>query len=121
MVRRGRMVKAEQFSDAASTVSELAVEAADVGDAYVTLCVHAGIAASDVICAARLGRYSRGENDVEAVRLLGLADADIAKHLQTLLGMKTVAGYSHMPVSGERVRRAARAMDALMEAARAIR
>jgi NTP pyrophosphatase (non-canonical NTP hydrolase) len=57
-IRQGRMVKAQQFADAATLVQNLAEEAGDVADAYITLCVHAGIAASDVICCARLGRYA---------------------------------------------------------------
>jgi len=46
-VRRGRMAKAEQFAGAALSIQELADDSADVADAYVTLCVHAGIAAAD--------------------------------------------------------------------------
>jgi hypothetical protein len=42
VVRSGRMAKAEQFADAAAVVHEFASEAADIADAYVTLCVHAG-------------------------------------------------------------------------------
>ncbi|MBO0901165.1 hypothetical protein J1G43_14455 [Cellulomonas sp. zg-ZUI22] len=61
VMRRGRLVKAEQFADAAVAVEMLADQASDVADAYVTLGVHAGIAAADVVCAARLGEYSRGE------------------------------------------------------------
>lgn len=59
-VRRGRMNKATQFIEAADLVRELADEHRDVADAYVTLCVHAGIAASDVICCARLGENAQG-------------------------------------------------------------
>ncbi len=66
----GRRRKARQFWDAASVVRGLADEAADVADAYVTLLVHAGIAASDVICCARLGEHAQGDNHVEAVALL---------------------------------------------------
>jgi hypothetical protein len=62
VVRSGRMAKAKQFADAAAVVHELPSEAADIADAYVTLCVHAGIAGGDVICCARLGEYSRGES-----------------------------------------------------------
>jgi len=40
-------------------ISELADEHEDVADAYVTLCVHAGIAASDVICCATLVETAR--------------------------------------------------------------
>ena len=120
-IRRGRLSKAEQFADAAIAVDLLADEAADVADAYVTLCVHAGIAAADAICAARLGEYSRGESHDEAVTLLATIDKALAAHLRALLTVKTLAGYSHTPVSGERARRAGRAMDALVEAARATR
>ena len=49
------MAKAKQFVEAAETVESLADDANDVADAYVTLCVHAGIAAADVICCKRLG------------------------------------------------------------------
>lgn len=39
--RRGRMAKATQFAAAAHDVLDLADEAADVADAFVTLAVHA--------------------------------------------------------------------------------
>lgn len=39
-VSRGRMAEAEQFAAAAVVVHELADEAAEIADAYVTLCVH---------------------------------------------------------------------------------
>jgi len=73
-MRRGRLRKAEQFLQAADTVRELADEHQDMADAYVTLCVHSGIAAADVICCARLGEHSQGDNHNEAVTLLKRAD-----------------------------------------------
>ncbi|WP_282945331.1 hypothetical protein [Cellulomonas endometrii] len=115
------MAKAEQFAEAAASVHDLADEASEVADAYVTLCVHAGIAAGDVVCAARLGRYSRGEDHAAAVTLLASVDKEAATHLRALLAMKTLAGYSHQPVSRDRAVRAGRAMDALMRAARSTR
>ncbi len=51
---KGRLAKAEQFLDAAATVRDFADDEADVGDALVTLCVHAGIAAARLSSAARL-------------------------------------------------------------------
>jgi hypothetical protein len=66
----GRRAKAVQFLTAAEEIMDLADDAADIGDAYVTLCVHAGIAASDTICAHRLKRYNSGDNHHEAVALL---------------------------------------------------
>jgi len=113
------MTKAEQFADAAALLDEFASEATDIADAYVTLCVHAGIAGGDAICCARLGEYSRGENHSEAVKLLATVDRPAAKNLQVLLDMKTRAGYSHSPVSRDQVVRAGRAMEGLLLAARA--
>ncbi len=37
----GRLRKAEQFLDVAETIQDLADNEADVGDAFVTLCIHA--------------------------------------------------------------------------------
>jgi len=112
------MAKAQQFADAATVVRDLAEEAADVADAYVTLCVHAGIAASDVICCARLGRYAQGEGHHEAVDLLKAAAPGLERHLATLLGMKTKSGYSHEPATAGEIRRAGRAVEALLGEAR---
>lgn len=100
---------------------DLADEAGDVADAYVTLCVHAGIAAADVICGARLGVHARGESHADAIALLARADKAAPKHLDTLLRMKTRAEYSHTPVSRDRAVRAGRAVDALLETARRLR
>jgi dihydropteroate synthase len=113
-IRQGRMVKAQQFADAATLVQNLAEEAGDVADAYITLCVHAGIAASDVICCARLGRYAQGEGHHEAVALLKTAAPGIERHLAALLGVKTKSGYSHLRATAGEVRRAGRAVEALL-------
>lgn len=61
-IRRGRLAEAEQLAAAATVVQDLADESEAVGDAFVTLCVHAGIASADVICATRLGEHARGEH-----------------------------------------------------------
>ncbi len=116
-VRRGRLRKATQFLDAAHLAWDFADED-DIADAYITLCVHAGIAAADVICCARLGEHSQTENHNEAAAHLGKADRDSVKHLRTLLGMKTKAGYSHTPATTAECRRAGRAAEALLETAR---
>lgn len=112
--RAGRLAKANQFAGVARDVLDLADEAHDVADAFVTLAVHAGIAASDVICCARLGVYHHGDRHDDAVALLGSADRASARHLSVLLQMKTLAGYSYTPVSGEKRVKAERAMDALV-------
>lgn len=50
------MRKAEQFYAAAETIRDVADDEAETRDAFVTLCVHAGIAAADVLCCLSLGR-----------------------------------------------------------------
>jgi hypothetical protein len=89
-------------------------------DAFVTLCIQAGIAASDVICCARLGQHGQGPDHNEAVTLLSQDDSDSVKHLRVLLGMKTKAGYSHTGISAADAQRAGRAADALVETARRV-
>jgi hypothetical protein len=119
-MKRGRLRKAEQFIDAARTVEALANEGDDVADAFVTLLVHAGVAAADVVCCAVLAEHAQGENHIDAVGLLHRADPSLSVHLRTLLGMKTDAGYSHLPISATDRKRAWRAASTLAEAARTV-
>lgn len=118
--RHGRMRKAEQFLLAAETIAEVLDEQddPDISDAYVTLCVHAGIAASDVACCKRLGVHSKGQDHAAAIGLLGQVDRKASQQLGVLLGMKEKAGYSARPVSGTDRKRAVRAATALVELAR---
>lgn len=101
-VRAGRLRKAEQFLTVAAETLDLAGEQHDVGDAYATWCVTAGIAAADVICCA----------------LLKQADKMAARHLDTLLGMKTKAAYTSTAVNADDIKRAERAAMWLVESAR---
>ena len=114
----GRRRKAEQFALAAQAIHEVADGDSELDDDYVTLCVHAGIAAADVICMRRLDRYSRSKHHDDAAALLAQVDRALGKHLADLLGMKSRAGYSTLPVRARDVTRAARAMQALIDAAR---
>jgi hypothetical protein len=115
-IRAGRLAKAKQFLAAAGLIEDSA--SGDVADAYVTLCVHSGIAAADVICCARLGRYAHGDSHAEAIALLRKARAaDSARRLEVLLGMKSKAGYTHLPSSTTDLKRAGRAAKDLVEAA----
>ena len=115
-MRAGRLAKAKQFLQAAELIEPS--EADDIADAYVTMCVHAGIAAADVICCARLGRHHQGDNHTEAVALLKKAGAtDEAKRLATLLSLKSKAGYTHLPSSSADVKKAGRSAKELVEAA----
>jgi len=114
----GRTKKAHQFLEAAETIRELAANEADVGDAYVTLCVHAGIAAADVLCCRALGYHVQGESHAEAIAELGRVGKDHARALGSLLKIKTRAGYGDTPVSAEQRRRAGRAARQLVDATR---
>jgi hypothetical protein len=87
----------------------------------VTLLVHAGIAAADVLCCVRLGEHVTGDNHNEAVRLLAKVDRRLADDLRTLLGMKTKAGYSHQPASKSDRVKAERAGGRLVQAASDLR
>lgn len=114
----GRRRKAIQFSDAFTTVIEFADQPGDVADACVTLAVHAGIAAADVLCCTHLGYHASGESHGEAIRLLEQVDKPLSAHLSTLLKLKQRAGYSHDAVTQDDLTRAKRAMNALVDAAR---
>lgn len=118
---RGRLRKAEQFLEAAIDIRELADDEADVGDAFVTLCVHAGIAAADVLCCVALGVHAQGDDHGEAVGLLATVrpeGEETSKALRVLLVMKTKAGYSSQAVSGDDRKRALRSAERLVTAAR---
>lgn len=117
----GRMRKAQQFMEAADTIRELADDEADVGDAFVTMCVHAGIAAADVLCCVSLGEHAQGDDHTDAVALVKRVHpdgAEMSKALNVLLGLKTKAGYSSRPVSTEDRKRAHRSAERLVNAAR---
>lgn len=70
VVTVGRLAKAREFRLAATTLGD----SDELSDAYVTLCIHAGIAAADVICCRRLGVHNQGENHNEAIASLGRVD-----------------------------------------------
>ncbi len=115
--KRGRLAKAKQFQQVVADALTLVQDGENIADAVVTLCVHAGIAASDAICAAKLGKYARGIDHKDAVSLLATVDKRAANYLSTLLAMKTKAGYDYRPVSATELSRAIRAMDALVDLA----
>lgn len=117
-IKRGRLRKAGQFLEAANLVREMADENEEVADAYVTLCVHAGIAAADVICCVNLGEHAQGESHAEAIGLLAKTNKEAAKHLSTLLKLKTKSGYSHTSATADEFKRAGRAAEILVEQAR---
>lgn len=116
--REGRLTKAAQVGLAADIILDIADDGTEFLDAYVTLCVHSGIASADVICMDRAGVYSRSERHEDAGALLERVDREAAKDLAALLAMKTRARYSDVPVRHRDVQRAGRAMMNLLASAR---
>ncbi len=90
-VLRGRLAKDNEFAEAADLMRDRAADLSDLRDAYVTLCLHAGIAASDVICCRHLGRHAVGESHADGPQL--------ARALSALLNLKTRIGNSHRRAS----------------------
>ncbi|WP_368671868.1 hypothetical protein [Jatrophihabitans endophyticus] len=117
-IRTGRLRKAIQFLDQAMVIKDLADDDDDVSDAFVSLCVLAGIAAADVVCCARLGRYAQGEDHGQAVALLEQASRPAAPHLSRLLDIKSKAAYTSTAASRTDVRLAERAAGQLVDFAR---
>jgi hypothetical protein len=113
-IRLGRLKKALEFYDGAALIKGRTPNAA------VDLLVDAGIAAADVICCVRLGLHAAGENHNDAVALLRQAEPGAEKHLRTLLNLKSKVAYTHQSVANDERKRAGRAADALVEAARRI-
>lgn len=120
-VTRGRLARARAFLEAANLVADLVEGDGDaeseLAAALVTLWVHAGIAAADVICCVRLDRHHSGENHQSAVRLLRAADKGNEVLLDRLLKLKAPAGYGHRLVSVKDRLRARRAAEALVQRA----
>jgi hypothetical protein len=113
-IRLGRLKKATQFLDAALVIGD------QMSDASVALLVNAGIAAADVICGARLGKYAAGEHHSQSVALLKQAQPGMEKHLRVLLNVKSKVAYTHESVSLDERKKSKRAAEALVEAARRI-
>jgi hypothetical protein len=120
-IAAGRVRKAEQFLDAAETIRDFADDEAKVGDAFVTLCIHAGIAASDAICCRALGHFVQGDDHNQAIAELAKAGPNgraLSNDLRALLQMKNRAEYEARPVSADQRKRAWRRAEGLVEAAR---
>jgi len=110
--------KAQQFFDAADMLNTVVDDESELIEASIALCIHAGIAAADVICCARLGKHALGKDHSQAIELLRSVDAEGSKRLGTLLGLKTRSGYTAVASSPADRKRAARAAEQLLAAAR---
>lgn len=115
-VTAGRLAKAEEFFEAASAVDTLV----EGHDPAATLYIHAGIAASDVLCCRALGRHAQGQDHAEAVALLRSVDRTAANHLATLLKNKTRAGYGSRPLPAGAHRQIQRAATHLIDLVRSL-
>lgn len=113
-VIRGRLDRAIEFLDAAELLESESPNAA--GDLFVD----AGVAASDVVCCVRLGEHATGANHSDAVALLEKADKGSAKHLRTLLSMKSKAAYTHESLSASECKKMNRAASQLVATARLV-
>lgn len=107
-------------------VTEAAPILSDTIDSYrpnslVSNYVLAGIAATDAICCLALGEHSQSDDHREAIGLIERVNPDgreLGKALSTLLGLKTTAQYGAEPLTEERVKRAQRSAEKLVNAAR---
>lgn len=119
-ITSGRLRKARAFLQAAESLDSQLDQNFDLGDAFVTLCVHAGIAACDVVCCRHMGVHSQGERHQDAVGLVRRVQPDgprLAGDLSVLLGMKTAAGYGAQAMTHDQRRRAVRSARRLVHAA----
>lgn len=120
VITSGRLRKAQTFLLAAEALDAAVVGNTDLDDAFVTLCVHTGIAASDVLCCRHMDVHSQGERHQDAVGLLRRVHPDgprLAGDLSVLLGMKTAAGYGAQAMTDDQRRRSVRSARRLVESA----
>jgi len=116
---RVRLSQASAFLEVAELVGSEQDELATPGTA-AALAVLAGIAASDAVCCAALGRRSRGQDHQQAVSLLTQVAPDgpeMARDLERLLAVKDDAHYGLLHVSGQRAAAALKQARRLYEAA----
>jgi hypothetical protein len=114
---RGHLRKAAEFLEAAKRLSE--DERDGLPDAVVSMCVHAGIAASDALCCALLGEHSSGpHNDAASLlRTIATGGDGLSRLLSELLFSKSRAQYSHLPVPPDTVVHALANAESLVRAA----
>ncbi len=114
---RIRLRQARQYTEVAGVV---AGEGTDVEYSSVaaSLCVLAGVAASDAACCRALGRRARGQDHREAITLIEQIEPDgpkAAKALRRLLNLKDEAHYGLIDVSGADLRTALRQAQSLVD------
>jgi hypothetical protein len=116
-VIQGRLANAVQFY----TLAEAARDDSDLGNAFVSNCVLAGIAAADVLCCVSLGVHAQGDDHAQAIKLLERVvpgGKDLGRSLATLIALKNDSSYGYTPMSADDRKRAQRAAEKLLAAAR---
>ena len=112
---RNRLKRAESFLVVADLVLGERIEMPDQDDAInlsgvaAALAVLAGIAAADAACCHRLGVRSRGQDHIQAVKLVRQVNPngdDLAQDLDRLLDLKDNAHYGILGVSDSDARKA---------------
>lgn len=113
-----RLDQARKFYEVAELVDAEADTVPSSSSVATALAVLAGIAASDAVCCAALGRRSRAPDHKAAVELLRQVQpggAEAARNLDRLLDLKDSAHYGVIPISGASLKTALRTARALTE------
>lgn len=112
----GRRRVAEQYLEVAELLGDEDGLAINV---CVGLCVLAGIAAGDSICAAATGKRYSGQDHTAAAEMLRRVDADAGSRLRALVALKPLAHYgSTLLGASERTAALRNAAHLVAEAAR---
>lgn len=115
--RAERLDKADRLLAAAEALL-VVLDDLDLDDAYVRLCLQAGLAGADVLCCRGLGARASGRNPVQAITLLGRVDEPASDRLRLLVSMQAKAEFRAGAISAEDRRSAEQAAAALVAAAR---
>lgn len=112
------LAKATQYLEAAKDSLESGRQ-----DAAVSLAVHTGINAADVISGARQGIRSSGPDHSMAIKALGASGRDgleAARHLRKLSPLKNLAEYDAAPVSKQQALSALRSAEQVLAIAQRV-
>jgi hypothetical protein len=111
---RGRRRVAEKYYEVADLIAE--EDGASI-NVCVGLCVLAGIAAGDAICAAATGERYSGRDHAGAAGLLSRIDTSAGKHLRDLVALKPPSHYGENLLRSQERDAALRAAAALISQA----
>lgn len=119
---QNRFTQARKFAEVARLVAD---EGHDVefSSAATSLCVLAGIAASDAACCKELGERARGQDHREAAELLERVEPggrEVSQSLRKLLNVKDKSQYAFTDVGGSELRAALRQAESLLTFAEGI-